>query len=232
MAVWAGASGAAAPAGPDPVSADEERLRTALREDPDVAAFLPVLDDTIAALDDAGVEYMLMGGIASSCMGRDRWTHDIDIFTRPREALRALEVLGDAGFETDETYPDWLFKAKKDGQLVDIIFRSSGGILVDDEMVERSPQGQFMGRDVRTVPPEDLVVIKALVATEHTPRHWYDALAIIAAAELDWRYLMRRARMGIRRVTALLLYAQSEDLPVPSWVVHDLFDALENVKSR
>ena len=232
MAVWAGASGAAASGGPEPVSSDEERLREALREDPDVAAFLPVLDDTIAALDDGGVEYMLMGGIASSCLGRDRWTHDIDIFTRPREALKALQVLEDAGFETEETYPDWLFKAKKDGQLVDIIFRSWGGILVDTEMVQRAPQGQFMGRDIRTVPPEDLVVIKALVSTEHSPRHWYDALAIIAVAELDWRYLMRRARMGIRRVTALMLYAQSEDLPVPSWVVRDLFDALESVDGR
>ena len=230
MAVWAtNRPDPSGPRGPAavPISSDEDRLRAALREDPDVAALLPVLDETIAALDNAGVEYMLMGGIASSCMGRERWTHDIDLFARPSEALRALDVLTQAGFDTEETFPDWLFKAHKDGQLVDIIFRSGGGVIVDSEMVNRAPISTFMGREIRIVPPEDMVVIKALVASEHSPRHWHDALAVIAAADLDWQYLMRRARLGVRRVMALLLYAQSEDLPVPSWVIGDMFALLE-----
>jgi predicted nucleotidyltransferase len=235
MAVWADRP--ADPASTDrhgaascaPVSADEERLRSALREDPDIAELLAVLDETIAALDNADVEYMLMGGIASSCMGRERWTHDIDLFMRPAEALRALEVLREAGFDTEETFPDWLFKAHKDGQLVDIIFRSGGGVLVDSEMVDRAPRSTFMGRDISVVPAEDMIVIKALVASEHSPRHWHDALAIIASADLDWQYLMRRARLGVRRVMSLLLYAQSEDLPVPAWVVADMFAMLEGI---
>lgn len=53
-----------------PVSTDEEKVRVALRQDPDVAELLTVLDATIEALDRAGVEYLLMGGIASSCLGR------------------------------------------------------------------------------------------------------------------------------------------------------------------
>lgn len=212
-----------------PVSSDEERIRLALREDPDLSALLPVLDETVAALDRAGVEYLLMGGIASSCLGRERWTHDIDVFTRPQEASRALAALSEAGFETEETYPDWLFKARKDGQLVDIIFQSAGDICLDDEMVERAPNSSFMGRCVRTLPAEDLVVIKAVVAAEHAPRHWHDALAIIATTDLDWDYLIRRARRGIRRVLALLLYAQSNDLPAPSWVIRELFLHLEGL---
>lgn len=211
-----------------PVSKDEERIRLALRDDPDDAgALVAALDETIAALDRSGVEYLLMGGIASSCLGRERWTHDIDLFTRESEARRALHALAEVGFETEETYPEWLFKATKDGQLVDVIFRSGGEITVDEEMLRRAPTTTFMGRMVRTVPPEDLVVIKAIVAAEHTPRHWHDALAIVATADLDWEYLMRRARLGIRRVLSLLLYAQSSDLPVPSWVVRDLFGRLE-----
>lgn len=210
-----------------PISEDEERLRLAVRRDPDLAELLPILDETIEGLASADVEYLLMGGIASSCVGRERWTHDIDLFARPAEARRALDVLGDAGFETEETYPDWLFKAQKHGQLVDIIFRSAGEIMVDSEMVHRAPTVRFMGRELRTVPAEDLLVIKAIVAAEHTPRHWYDALAIISSTELDWDYLMRRARHGIRRVLSLLLYAQSLDRPVPPWVVHELFSRLE-----
>ncbi|HWF16225.1 MAG TPA: nucleotidyltransferase [Acidimicrobiales bacterium] len=208
-------------------SRDEERLRLALREEPDLAPLLAVLDETIRVLDENGVEYLLMGGIASSCLGRERWTHDIDLFTRPAEAARVLKTLAAEGFETEETYPEWLFKARKDAQLVDVIFRSGGNTTVDDEMLRRAPTVPFMGRLVRTVPPEDLVVIKAIVAAEHTPRHWYDALAIIAATELDWEYLLRRARQGVRRILSLLLYAQSNDLPAPSWVIRDLLSLLE-----
>ena len=40
--------------------------------------------------------------------------------------------------------------------------------------------------DVRA---EDMVVIKAIVAAEHTPRHGSCALAILATAEVDWDYL-------------------------------------------
>jgi hypothetical protein len=210
-----------------PISRDEERLRLATREDPDVAAMLPVLDELVAALDGAGVDYLFMGGIASSLVGRERWTHDLDLFLRPAEARRALAVLEAAGFETEETFPDWLYKATKDGQLVDLIFRSAGDIEVDDEMLARAPISSFLGRPIRHVPPEDLVVIKGIVAAEHMPRHWHDALAVLAAAEIDWEYLMRRARRGIRRVLSLLLYAQSCDLPVPSWVVRELFGRLE-----
>ena len=65
-----------------------------------------------------------------------------------------------------------------------------------------------------------------IVAAEAQPRHWYDALGIVATTDLDWRYLMRRARHGIRRVLSFLLYAQSVDLPVPSWVIRDLVATL------
>ena len=213
-----------------PISDDEARVRIALAEDPDLSDFLAALDATVTALDGAGVGYLFMGGIASSCLGRERWTHDIDVFARPREARRALDALGRAGFDTEETFADWLFKATRDGQLVDVIFRTAGDITLDDEMLERAPVTRFMDRELRTVPPEDLVVIKAIVAAEHSPRHWHGALALLASVDLDWAYLMRRARYGIRRVLSLLLFAQSNDLPVPSRVVSELFAQLEGAE--
>lgn len=91
------------------ISRDEERVRLALRKELDPETLLEVLDETIEVLDDAGDEYLLMGGIGSSCLRRERWTHDIDLFARPTEASHALEALAAAGFETDETFPDWLF---------------------------------------------------------------------------------------------------------------------------
>ncbi len=211
----------------EPISEDERRLRLQNHEF-DEPSFLLALDETITAFEEGGVDYLFMGGIASACQGRPRFTHDIDVFVRPQDARRALEALEAKGFETEETYAEWLYKGFKHEQMVDIIFRSSGDIYLDDEMLERAPVTPFMGRDVRIVPAEDLIVIKAVVHNEHMPRHWHDALALIAVADLDWDYLVRRARKGVRRVLRLLLYAQSNDLVVPWKPVRELFRLIDD----
>jgi hypothetical protein len=189
--------------------------------------FLRVLDEAHEVIEGLGVPYMSIGGIASSVWGRARWTHDIDFFVRPEDARTVLGALAGAGFETHEEYPHWLYKAFKDEVLVDIIFRSTRDILMDDEMTRRAVPHDFRGRTLPIAPPEDVLVMKAIASGEDTPRYWYDALAIIAnTPELDWEYVLRRARQhGARRVLSLLLYAQSNDQVVPSWAVEELFDA-------
>jgi hypothetical protein len=185
-----------------------------------------VLADTLAALDGAEVAHIFMGGIGAATHGRPRWTHDIDVFVRPEDAGRALRALGAAGFRTEQTYPDWLYKAFKHNVMVDVIFKSLGGILLDDEMLARARPEEFMGQQPRVMAPEDLLVIKAVVHDEHMPRHWHDALAIVSHCDLDWDYVVRRARQyGVRRVLSLLLYAQSNDLVVPAGPVKALFES-------
>ncbi|HEX6596889.1 MAG TPA: nucleotidyltransferase, partial [Acidimicrobiales bacterium] len=189
--------------------------------------FEVVLADTVQVLDGENVPYVFMGGIGAATHGRPRWTHDIDVFVRPEDAGRVLRALAAAGFRTEQTYPDWLYKAYKHDILVDVIFKSLGGILLDDEMLERASREQFMGLEVCVMAPEDLLVVKAVVHDEHMPRHWHDALAIISRCDLDWDYVVRRARRhGARRVLSLMLYAQSNDLVVPASPIRDLFDAV------
>lgn len=213
----------------EPISEDERRVRAETHEF-DEESFLLALDETVTALEDADVPYLFMGGIASACQGRPRFTHDIDIFVKPQDARRALDALAANGFETEETYAEWLYKGFKHGQMVDLIFRSMGDIYLDDEMLERAPSQPFMGREVKLVPAEDMIVIKAIVHNEHMPRHWHDALSLIAVAELDWEYLVKRARKGVRRVLSLLLYAQSNDLVVPFAAVRELFALIDSPK--
>ena len=78
------------------------------------------------------------------------------------------------------------------------------------------------GRWAAVLGPEDLVVTKALAHGEETAHYWWDALAIIAKRDLDWDYLLGRARRGPRRMLSLLLYAQSTDLAVPDHVIRRL----------
>src|SRR5690606_12577001 len=90
-------------------------------------------------------------------------------------------------------------------------FRSTGGFYLDDEMCARSVVRDFLGHRVRMIAPEDLLVIKAAVHDEQGPRHWHDALGVIGVNELDWVYLLRRARTAPQRRLSVLVYAHSVD---------------------
>jgi predicted nucleotidyltransferase len=200
----------------------------------DSEVFLSVLQQAVRAIEDAGIPYAMIGGIPSVVLGRPRWTpnEDIDFFVKPEDSKKTLETLGQAGFETEERDPQWLYKATKDGVVVDIIFRSSGDFYLDDEMMRRAFVGDFKGRKLQMLAAEDLVVMKALAHKEDTPQYWHDALSIIARSELDWDYLLQRASGGPRRVLSLLLYAQSNDLAVPDRVIRSLFDSIYELGDR
>jgi hypothetical protein len=71
--------------------------------------------------------------------------------------------------------------------------------------------------------------MKASAAGEDTARYWYDALGILSRADLDWPYLVARARQhGARRTLSLLLFASSVDLVVPSEPMAELWAAVHD----
>lgn len=196
--------------------------------------FHVVLAEALDAIDRCGASYVLMGGIAATALGGHRATHDIDVFVKPHDAELVLGALDRAGFETEKRDPLWLYKAFKDNVMVDVIFKSSGPIFLDDEMIERSTVLDFRGRQVRTLGPEDLLIVKSLVLNEHSlsldehsMRHLNDLLSIIRVSELDWDYVIKRSRLAPRRVLGLLLYAQSLDLLVPNAVIKEMVRMLE-----
>lgn len=185
-----------------------------------------VLLDAIGAVEAASVEYLLVGGLAAACYGRPRASRDVDLLVRPADAPRTLEALADAGFELEKTELDWLDKARSRGVQVDVIHRVTSDVYLDADLLAHARIQQFDGREVRVASPEDLVVIKASVNAEQTPRHWHDALGILAAGQLDWDYLLEHSRYAGQRTLSLLVYAQSNDIVVPREVVLALFDRL------
>lgn len=188
--------------------------------------FNRVLFSALDALHDNQIPYALIGGIAASGMGRPRPTHDIDIFVRPEDAEAAIEALAGHGFETERTDARWLYKGWKDEMMVDIIFKSQGDIYFDTEMHERARLIPYHGRDIPAVAPEDLIIIKAAVHSEIGPHHWHDALAILSHSNMNWPYLIKRARRAPRRLLALLVYAQSNDIWIPNNVIAELFSVI------
>jgi predicted nucleotidyltransferase len=192
--------------------------------------YLRVLDESLGVVEEAGVPYGVIGGLASVLVGRPRrvtGSADIDLFLRPDEVDGVLAGFERHGFETERHEETWIYKAQKAGITVDLIFRSSGEIYLDEEMVRRLRTAKFEGRRLRVVAPEDLLVMKAVAHGEETPQYWHDAVGIVAHGDLDWDYLVERAqRHGPRRVLALLLYAQSDDHVVPASAIDALYRAV------
>lgn len=188
--------------------------------------FADVLRAAVDAIEKHDVPYVLIGGVGSASLGRPRWTRDIDVLVTPVEAERALDALAAAGFDTERTNPHWIYKATKDDIVVDVIFRTVGDIYLDEEMLAHSARADFCGVTATVASPEDQIVIKAIAHDEQSARHWNDALALIAARDIDWDYLLARSERGARRVLSLLLYAQSNDLVVPNRPVLRLFDRI------
>jgi hypothetical protein len=196
----------------------QDRASTGVNEEDFVVAFHRACD----ALEGAGVRYLFMGGIASIVHGRTSWTHDLDVFIRRADEPAVVEALVAAGYRLDRTPSSWLSKLWMGDVFLDVIYSSSGPLDMDDAMVERGEVAEVWDRKVPILGPEDLVVTKTLAHGEETSHYWWDALAIIAKRELDWDYLVTRARCGPRRMLSLLLYAQSIDLAVPDHVIRRL----------
>ena len=187
--------------------------------------YLKVLDQVLAAARSSQVPFAVIGGIASTALGRNRFGQDVDLFVAPGDAATLLDALARAGFKTQKTNPKWLYKAVRDRVLVDVIFDAWGGIRFDGEHQAHMREVQFEGRRLPVLAPEDLLIMKANLFEEHKPRHWFDALGVIKA-DLDWDYLVRRSRPLARQVLSLLLFGQQRGLPVPDYVVRDLFEGV------
>jgi predicted nucleotidyltransferase len=180
----------------------------------------------IEALEEAQIPYALIGGVAVKRLGRPRITHDIDLFICPDDANKILEVLEAKGFHTERRDLFWLYKAWRAEVLVDIIFKSSGDIYFDEEIRAHVRRVPYNGRYLNAISPEDFIVIKASAHQEDNPHHWHDALAVLTQGNLDWDYLLKRARHSPRRVLSLLIYGQSNDIAVPSEVIKKLYRSL------
>jgi predicted nucleotidyltransferase len=189
----------------------------------DLGSLNRVLFSTIEVMEEKGIAYALIGGIAVKEMGRPRITHDIDLFVRPDDARTILTALEQKGFQTELRDPHWLYKAWRDEILVDIIFKSSGDIYFDEEVRSHVRRISYNDHFINAISPEDFIVIKSAAHQEDNPHHWHDALAVLTQGNIDWDYLLRRAKHAPRRVLSLLIYGQSNDIAVPSEVIQKLY---------
>jgi len=145
-----------------------------------------------AALRDAGIPYMLGGGLAGWARGGPPTEHDVDFFVREEDAERALAALVDAGMKPERPPEGWLLKAYHDGTLIDLIFRPSGGAIADDHFA-RAEELEVAAQTINVASLDDVMTTKLLSLTEQDP----DFASVLEFArslreQIDWDFVRER----------------------------------------
>jgi predicted nucleotidyltransferase len=147
---------------------------------------LETLKLAAAALREAGVRFVLGGGLAIWALGGPETEHDVDFFVKPADAERALQALTKAGFRTEEPPEGWLFKGFRDDVMVDLIYDPTG-FEVDDEFLDRAEMREVQAVRMPVMRAEDVLVTKLLAMREHEVD--YDRVLEIARTvreQIDW----------------------------------------------
>ena len=150
------------------------------------------LRKAVGALNDAGVPFLLGGGLACWARGAPESDHDVDLFVRPEHAERAAEALAAVGMHIERPPEGWLLKAFDGDVLVDLIYRPSVGE-VDDEMFARADELEVRSVPMQVAAVDDVLAAKLLALTEQSPDYG-DVLKIARALreQIDWESLRRR----------------------------------------
>jgi predicted nucleotidyltransferase len=143
-------------------------------------------------LNEAGVPWVLGGGLACWARGGPETEHDVDFLIKPEDADRAQEAFAGTGLKTERPPEGWLVKAWIDDILVDLIFDPQDGP-VDDDLLERAEELEVYAMRMKVARLEDVLTQKVLALTEQQP----DFSSVLELArslreQVDWQEVRER----------------------------------------
>ena len=162
------------------------------------------LADLAHRLGEAGIEYMVIGGLANAVWGSPRSTIDIDctVVLDPARAGRLLEMLGPAYHSRTNDPKGFAARTRvlplrhRDGVQIDLIFAM---LPFEEEAVHRAVEVIVKGISVRFCTAEDLVLHK-IVSQRERDRQDVEEILGRRRSSLDRSYLDPR----VRELAALL----------------------------
>jgi hypothetical protein len=185
--------------------------------------------DVLSRLEASQIAFLVGGTFAYSRYTRiPRDTKDMDIFVRPADVRRALNVLEEAGYATDMPFPHWLGKVRRGDDVIDLLFNSGNGIAeVDDDWFTYAAVADVLGMRLRLCPIEEMIWSKAFVQ-ERERFDGADVLHLLREAGRDVNWTRLLARFGDHWPVLLshlvlfrFVYPNQRD-SVPSSLIHEL----------
>jgi Nucleotidyl transferase of unknown function (DUF2204) len=155
---------------------------------------LDAMKKAAGVLREAGIPFVLGGGLACWARGAPKTEHDVDFLVRPRDADRAQQALADAGMRTETPPEGWLLKAYDGDVLIDLIFEPQGGP-IDDATFERAENLEVYATRLQVAALEDVLVQKLLALSEQEPD--YSSVLELARSlreQVAWNEVRERTR--------------------------------------
>jgi hypothetical protein len=126
--------------------------------------------------------------------GIERDTKDFDLFVRPQDVHRILELFSQHRYRAKKAFPHWLAKIFHGEHLIDLIYRAGNGLCeVDDSWFARAREKEVLGVRAPVCAPEEVIWMKAYIME----RERYDGADLAhllqsCADEIDWNHLVAR----------------------------------------
>lgn len=186
-------------------------------------------------LVESEIPFLVGGAYAfARYTGIERHTKDFDVFVRPADCPRVLDLFARAGYRTELTFTHWLGKVYAADAFIDIIYSSGNGVAdVDDLWFTHAVEAEVLGAVVKLCPAEEMIWQKAFIQERERFDGGDIAHLIRARAEaLDWPHLLRRFGPHWRVLLAhLVLFGYvypGERQRVPPEVMRELLRRLEH----
>lgn len=174
---------------------------------------LDAMKKSAGTLNEAGIPFVLGGGLACWARGGPKTEHDVDLLVKPEDAERAQAALAQAGMRIEHPPEGWLLKAYADDILIDLIFDPSGG-RIDDETFARAEDMEVHAMRLKVAPLEDVIVQKVLVLSEQHP----DFSSVLELArslreQVDWEEVRERTKDSPFSQAYFILLEELEIVP-------------------
>jgi hypothetical protein len=101
-------------------------------------AMLATLKRSAGALREAGIPFMLGGGLACWVRGGPESDHDLDLMIKPEDAEQALATLAAIGLRPEKPSEGWLYKAfDENGEMLEVEAQPMLVMTLDDVLVTK-----------------------------------------------------------------------------------------------
>jgi hypothetical protein len=159
--------------------------------DDEFEVILDAMKRAAAALRDAQVPFALAGGLAVYARGGPPTEHDVDFLVGPDDVKRAVQVLEEVGFRTEQPPEGWLYKVFDDNDaMIDLIFAPNNRPEVVAEMLDHATEVEVYAISMPVMTVTDVLRTKLLTLKEHEVD--YDSTLEIARTcreQIDWAAL-------------------------------------------
>jgi hypothetical protein len=171
------------------------------------------LKRSAAALKEADIPFLLGGSLACWARGGPESTNDLDLFLKPGDAGRALELLVRQGMRAEQPPEDWLVKAWDGDVLVDLIFNPLS-LAINDELLEQAEHMSVFSIDMGVMRLEDVFATKLMSLNDHYLN--YSSLLQMSRAvreQVDWHEVRSRTAESPYARAFFSLLGELEILP-------------------